>query len=47
MTGLLVRGRDHGHFGLERPPVADFDDAAIAEHTRVMGPHAATRYMNF
>ncbi|MBM3584721.1 MAG: phytanoyl-CoA dioxygenase family protein [Alphaproteobacteria bacterium] len=47
MTGLLVRGRDHGHFGLERAPAVDFDDAAVAEHTRVMAPHAATRYMNF
>lgn len=47
MTGLLVRGRDRGTMGLESPPMADFDAAAVAEHTRVMAPHAATRFMHF
>lgn len=32
-SALLVRGRDdHGHFDLERSPVADMDEAAVACH---------------
>jgi ectoine hydroxylase-related dioxygenase (phytanoyl-CoA dioxygenase family) len=47
LSAMLVRGRDHGTVRLERPPVADFDAAALDEHARAMAPHAATRYMHF
>ena len=36
-SAWLVRGADtHGNFVLETPPVADMDDAARAEHARIM-----------
>ena len=36
-SAWLVRGGDtHGNFVLETPPVADMDDAARAEHARIM-----------
>ena len=36
-SAWLVRGEDrHGHFVLERPPKADMDPAARAEHRRIM-----------
>jgi ectoine hydroxylase-related dioxygenase (phytanoyl-CoA dioxygenase family) len=47
LSAMLVRGRDHGTVRLERPPRADFDVAAVAEHEAAMAPHAATRYMHF
>lgn len=36
-SAWLVRGADnHGNFVLETPPVADMDEAARAEHARIM-----------
>lgn len=47
LSAMLVRGRDHGTVILERPPAADLDPAAVAEHRQAMAPHAATQYMHF
>jgi hypothetical protein len=34
---MLVRGTDrYHHFIAEHPPVADLDDAAVAEHAAVL-----------
>lgn len=46
ITGMLVRGRDHGHFGLERPPARDLSPEAIAEHQRALDPHAASQFVH-
>jgi ectoine hydroxylase-related dioxygenase (phytanoyl-CoA dioxygenase family) len=36
-SALLVRGQDHfQHFDHETDPVADFDDAAMAQHQQVL-----------
>jgi ectoine hydroxylase-related dioxygenase (phytanoyl-CoA dioxygenase family) len=44
---MMVRGRHSGNLVLETPPAADLDETAIAQHTRLLEPHAATRYVNF
>lgn len=44
---MVVRGRHTGNLIPETPPEADLSAAAIAQHTRLLEPHAATRYVNF
>ncbi|MCI0431544.1 MAG: phytanoyl-CoA dioxygenase family protein [Rhodospirillales bacterium] len=46
ITGMLVRGRDHGHFALEQPPLADLTPEAIAEHHQALEPHAASQFVH-
>lgn len=42
---MLVRGEDrHGHFTLVPPPEADFSDAAMAWHQRILGAHDEAIY---
>lgn len=44
-SAWLVRGQDrHGHFVHETPPKADMDDAALAEHARVMALRQGVLY---
>ncbi|HSG89774.1 MAG TPA: phytanoyl-CoA dioxygenase family protein [Pseudomonadales bacterium] len=44
-SAWLVRGRDdHGHFVLETPPKADMDEAARAEHARIMALRQGVLY---
>ena len=44
-SALLVRGQDrHGNFIHEKPPVADMDAAALAEHKRIMEFRQAVLY---
>ncbi|WP_372922815.1 phytanoyl-CoA dioxygenase family protein [Roseovarius sp.] len=44
-SAMLVRGKDdYGHFHLESPPVADADEAAIAQHADAMARQVATYY---
>jgi ectoine hydroxylase-related dioxygenase (phytanoyl-CoA dioxygenase family) len=45
-SGILVAGRDHGHFALETSPAADLSPEAIAEHHRRMAPHAPTGFIH-
>jgi non-heme Fe2+,alpha-ketoglutarate-dependent halogenase len=47
ISAMVVRGRHEGNLILEEPPTGDLTDAAIAQHTRLLEPHAATRYVNF
>ncbi|MGY8996069.1 MAG: phytanoyl-CoA dioxygenase family protein [Alphaproteobacteria bacterium] len=47
LSAMLVRGQHHGNLMLEDPPTADLSPEAIAQHTRLLEPHAATRYVNF
>jgi ectoine hydroxylase-related dioxygenase (phytanoyl-CoA dioxygenase family) len=47
VSAMLVRGRHTGNLILEDPPVDDLSAEAIAQHTRLLEPHAATRYVNF
>ncbi|MDA0951526.1 MAG: phytanoyl-CoA dioxygenase family protein [Proteobacteria bacterium] len=47
VSAMVVRGRHHGNLTLETPPAADLSAEAIAQHTRLLEPHAATRYVNF
>jgi len=47
VSAMLVRGRHTGNLILEDPPDDDLSDDAIAQHTRLLEPHAATRYVNF
>ncbi len=47
VSAMLVRGRHTGNLILEDPPGEDLSDEAIAQHTRLLEPHAATRYVNF
>jgi ectoine hydroxylase-related dioxygenase (phytanoyl-CoA dioxygenase family) len=47
ISAMLVRGRHAGNLILEDPPEADLSADAIAQHTRLLEPHAATRYVNF
>jgi len=44
---MPVRGRPTGNLLLELPPAFDLSPEAIAQHTRLLEPHAATRYVNF
>ena len=46
ISALLVRGRHGGNLILEESPEADLSAAAIAQHTRLLEPHAPTRYVN-
>ena len=44
-SAMLVRGEDrYGHFVHETPPQADMDDAARAEHRRIMALRQAVLY---
>lgn len=44
-SAWLIRGEDrHGHFVHETPPVADMDDAARAEHARIMAMRQEVLY---
>jgi len=47
VSAMLVRGQHHGNLSLEDPPDRDLSPQAIAQHTRLLEPHAATRYVNF
>jgi ectoine hydroxylase-related dioxygenase (phytanoyl-CoA dioxygenase family) len=47
ISAMLVRGQHHGNLSLEDPPDQDLSPQAIAQHTRLLEPHAATRYVNF
>lgn len=47
LSAMLVRGQHHGNLTLEDPPAADLSPEAIAQHTQLLEPHAATRYVNF
>jgi non-haem Fe2+, alpha-ketoglutarate-dependent halogenase len=44
---MPVSGRPTGNLVLETPPAHDLSPEAIAQHTRLLAPHAATRYVNF
>jgi non-haem Fe2+, alpha-ketoglutarate-dependent halogenase len=44
---MPVSGRPRGNLVLETPPAFDLSAEAIAQHTRLLEPHAATRYVNF
>lgn len=45
ITARLARGTDrHGHFDLETPPTRALSAEALAEHARVLAPHAAGGY---
>ena len=44
---MPVSGRPSGNLVLESPPAFDLSPEAIAQHTRLLEPHAATRYVNF
>jgi len=47
LSAMVVRGRHEGNLIVEEPPEADLTPEAIAQHTRLLEPHAATRYVNF
>ena len=47
ISAMLVRGRHEGNLTLEQPPAENLSDEAIAQHTGLLEPHAATRYVNF
>lgn len=47
VSAMVVKGRHTGNLALETAPTADLSEAAIAQHTRLLEPHAATRYVNF
>jgi len=47
VSAMVVRGRHTGNLILEEPPTADLSVEAVAQHTRLLEPHAATRYVNF
>ena len=47
VSAMVVRGRHTGNLILEKPPAHDLSAEAIAQHTRLLEPHAATRYVNF
>ena len=47
VSAMLVRGRHNSNLELETPPENDLSRDAIDEHTRLLEPHAATRYVNF
>ena len=47
VSAMLVRGRHSGNLILEDPPAEDLSAEAVAQHTRLLEPHAATRYVNF
>ncbi len=47
VSAMVVRGKHTGNLILETPPAADLSEEAIAQHTRLLEPHAATRYVNF
>jgi ectoine hydroxylase-related dioxygenase (phytanoyl-CoA dioxygenase family) len=44
---MPVSGRPTGNLLLETPPKHDLSPEAIAQHTQLLAPHAATRYVNF
>ncbi len=44
---MVVSGRHTGNLALETPPAQDLSPAAIAQHERLLEPHAASRYVNF
>ena len=41
VSAMIVRGRHDGNLMLEAPPARDLSDEAIAQHTRLLEPHAA------
>ncbi len=47
ISAMIVRGQHHGNLSLEDPPDRDLSPQAIAQHTRLLEPHADTRYVNF
>lgn len=47
VSAMLVRGKHTGNLLMEDPPESDLSAEAIAQHTRLLEPHAATRYVNF
>ena len=47
VSAMVVRGRHSGNLALETPPESDLSVEAIAQHTDLLEPHAATRYVNF
>jgi len=47
VSAMVVRGRHDGNLTLETPPATDLSGEAIAQHTRLLEPHAASRYVNF
>jgi non-heme Fe2+,alpha-ketoglutarate-dependent halogenase len=47
VSAMPVRGRHEGNLVLETPPAADLSPEAIAQHTRLLEPHAADRYVHF
>lgn len=47
VSAMVVRGRHDGNLIQEAPPTTDLSQEAIAQHTRLLEPHAATRYVNF
>ncbi len=44
---MVVSGQHTGNLTLETPPDRDLSPVAIAQHERLLDPHAATRYVNF
>jgi ectoine hydroxylase-related dioxygenase (phytanoyl-CoA dioxygenase family) len=47
VSAMVVRGCHTGNLILEEPPTEDLAPEAVAQHTRLLEPHAATRYVNF
>ena len=44
---MEVRGHASGNLILETPPTSDLSPQAIAQHTRLLDPHAPTKYTRF
>ncbi len=47
VSAMLVRGRHEGNLVLEQPPARDLSPEAVRQHTRLLAPHAAKRYVTF
>ena len=47
VSAMLVRGRQTGNLLSETRPVRDLSKEAVAQHTRLLAPHAATKYVGF
>ncbi|MDE0241646.1 MAG: phytanoyl-CoA dioxygenase family protein [bacterium] len=47
VSAMPVRGRHEGNVVLEKPPTSDLSPEAVRQHTRLLAPHAAQRYVTF
>ena len=47
VSAMVVRGSHDGNLELEDPPSTDLCAEAVRQHTRLLAPHAATRYVTF